>query len=126
MRTDQLDDGLADLLGLSREDERREGDRVVIRRRCTLLDPRSRRTVLGRTANVSCHGALLELDGRVTVEAGSRVFVGIGDGARRRQDPELIAAEVIRVIEIHWDQTILAVRTEQTARSVSWIVRGAA
>lgn len=126
MRRDLLDDGLADLLGLDRTDERRDGDRVVIRRRCTFHDPQSRRTVRGRTANVSCSGALLELDGRVPVALGDRVFVGIGDGARRRQDPELIAAEVARVIECNCDQTVLAVRTERTASTVGWIVRGAA
>jgi len=126
MRRDLLDDGLADLLGLDRTDERRDGDRVVIRRRCTLHDPQSRRTVRGRTANVSCSGALLELDGRVLTALGHRVFVGIGDGARRRQDPELIAAEVARVIECNSDQTVLAVRTERTASTVGWIVRGAA
>jgi hypothetical protein len=126
MRSDQIDDGLAELLGLSRDDERRDSDRIEIHRRCTVHEPRSRRTVRGRTANVSRGGALLQLDGRVLVEAGDRVFVGIGDGARRRQEPELIGAEVIRVVRREFDHTVLAVRTDRTAASICGVIRGAA
>ncbi len=126
MRSDLLDDGLAELLGLAREEERRCEGRIEVRRRCTLHEPRSRRTVRGRTANVSASGVLVRLDGRVPVEAGDRVFVGIGDGSRRRRVPELIAAHVARVVEIRHDQTILALRTERPAASIAGVVRGAA
>ena len=126
MRSDLLDDGLAELLGLARDAERRREDRIDIHRRCTLHEPRSRRTVRGRTANVSATGVLARFDGRVAVEPGDRVFVGIGDGSRWRRAPELIAAEVVRVIEIRHDETVLALRTERPSASIAGVVRGAA
>lgn len=121
----QADDEVDRLLREDAPAERRDGERLAIRRRCTVHEPRSRRTVRGRTTDISRSGALLRLDGRVPVAAGDRVFLGVCDGGRLRREPELLAAEVVRVVSIGSGETILAVRTGQIAATMRDLLEAA-
>ena len=97
--------------------DRREDPRVPVTRACKVYDPRSRRFVAGHTCNASSAGLLVRLDRELELESGARIFVAVAhrkrDGFLRAAD--MIAATVVRTLEMSSGETMIAIRFQEPA-----------
>lgn len=93
-------------------EERRQDVRVDVTRLGKVYDPRSRKFLPCATCNLSRGGAMLEVVGRLPLQAGDRLMLGLPQSARQAIVPtnEMVEVEVIRALPTTDNRQGIAVR----------------
>lgn len=93
-------------------EERRQDVRVDVARLGKVYDPRSRKFLPCATCNLSRGGAMLEVVGRLPLQAGDRLMLGLPQSARQAVVPanEMVEVEVVRALPTTDNRQGIAVR----------------